>query len=151
MDLLNKAGIPATVVHASRDFRCNWFENSTQVVSLPVEITDADVLVVPETMNRLLTSLAPGVPKVSLIQNAFLALRGPGPLEDHPYLIAEDLLVCTAVSEQNLGLLEYAFPGKRFQRIHVSIDPALFHLPERRPDKRIVYMPRKRSSDFGWW
>jgi glycosyltransferase involved in cell wall biosynthesis len=29
----------------------------------------------------------------------------------------------------------------------VSIDPAVFHLPDKAPDRRIVYMPRKRSAD----
>lgn len=143
VDVLNNAGIPASVVHDIPNFRCDWFENSTKVVSLPLQVTDADVLVLPEVMNGLLTSLAPGVPKVSLIQNAFVALGRSDPLRDHPYLTAKDLLVCTAISQQNLELLEYAFPRMRFQRLHVSIDPAVFHLPERAPERRVVYMPRK--------
>jgi hypothetical protein len=33
--ILNKAGIPAAVVHGVPNFRCTWFENSSKVVSLP--------------------------------------------------------------------------------------------------------------------
>jgi len=147
VDILNKAGIPASVVHDIPNFRCDWFENSTKVVSLPLQVTDADVLVIPDVMNGLLTSLAPGIPKVCLIQGAFIALSRSDPLHDHAFSTAKDLLGCTAISQQNLELLEYAFPGKRFRRIHLSIDPNMFHLPEKHPGKRIVYMPRKLSRD----
>lgn len=128
VDILNEAGIPASVVHDLPNFRCDWFENSTKVASLPLQVSDSDVLVFPEVMNSLLTSLAPDIPKVSLVQGAFIALQLADPQCDHPYLTAKDLLGCTAVSQQNLELLEYAFPGKKFQRIHLSIDPAMFHL-----------------------
>jgi len=147
VDILNKAGIPAWVVHDVPNFRCDWFDNSTKVVSLPLQVTDEDVLVFPEVMNGLLTSLAPGVPKVCLIQGGFIAVGRADPLRDHPYLTAKDLLGCIVISQQNLELLEYAFPGRRFLRIHLSIDPTMFHLPDKRPDKRIVYMTRRLSGD----
>jgi hypothetical protein len=51
------------------------------------------------------------------------------------------------VSEQNLELLEYVFPRNTFHRIHLSIDPTVFHLPEQPPGRRIAYMTRKRSGE----
>ena len=146
VDILNKAGIPASVVHGVRNFRPSWFENSTNVVSFPLEITDKDVLVIPEHWNGLLTSLAPGVPKVSFNQSAYYGLLGY-PLPTHPYLTAKDLLASLSVSEHDLDLLEYMFPGIPFSRIHLSIDAALFHPPDKPPGKRIAYMTRKRPEE----
>ncbi len=51
------------------------------------------------------------------------------------------------VSEQNRELLEYVFPQITFHRVHLSIDPTRFHLPERPPDRRIAYMTRKRPGE----
>jgi hypothetical protein len=146
VDILNRAGIAAHIVHDAANFRCTWFENSTKVATLPLRVTDSDVLVIPENWSGLLTSLAPGVPKVSFNQNAFTALQRY-PLRDHPYLAAQDLLTSMTVSEQNLELLEYVFPGNVFHRIHLSIDPNVFHLPDKPPERQIAYMTRKRPGE----
>ena len=147
VDLLNRAGIPACVVHGIRNFRCTWFENSSKVTSLPLVVKDDDVLVIPENWSTLLTSLAPGVPKVSFNQSAFYVLRNY-PLDGHPYVASKDLMATMTVSQENLELLEYAFPQNLFQRIHLSVDPTLFHLPDQPPDgQRLAYMTRKRPDE----
>jgi len=146
VDILNRAGIPASIVHDVSEFRCTWFENSTQVAQLPLEATDRDVLVIPETWSGLLTSLAPGIPKVSFNQNAFYATQRYS-LRDHPYLVAKDLLASMTVSEQNLELLEYVFPRTKFRRVRLSIDQTMFHLPDEPPGRRIAYMTRKRAAE----
>jgi hypothetical protein len=102
--------------------------------------------VIPENWSTLLTSLAPGVPKVSFNQSAFYGLLAY-PLCDHPYVSAPDLLSSLTVSEQNLELLDYAFPRNTFQRIHIAVDPAVFHLPEAPPGRRIAYITKKRPDE----
>ena len=146
VDILNNAGIPASVVHDIHNFRCTWFENSTKVSWLPLEITDSDVIVVPENWSPLLNTLAPGVPKVSFNQNAFYTFQSHFPRE-HPYLTATDLVSSMTVSEANRAFLQYAFPKNTFQRIHLSIDPNLFHCPDQAPGRRIAYMTRKRPAE----
>jgi hypothetical protein len=146
VDILNDAGISASVVHDIHNFRCTWFENSTTVSWLPLEITDADVIVVPENWSPLLNSLAPGVPKVSFNQNAFYTFQSHFPRE-HPYLTAKDLVSSMTVSEANRAFLEYAFPKNTFKRIHLSIDPTMFHCPDKQPARRIAYMTRKRPGE----
>ena len=147
VDILNRMGISARAVHDIPNSRYGWFENSTKVSSLPVVVTDADVLVIPENWTGLLRSLARGVPKVSFNQNAFTLLRtkfGGG----HPYLTSADLLATMTVSEHNLALLQHAFPNNRFERIHISVDPSIFHLADHEPKKTIAYMTRKRASEL---
>jgi hypothetical protein len=146
VDILNEASIPARIVHGKRNFRCTWFENSSNVVSLPLEVVDTDVLVLPEHWNSLLGSLAPGVPKVSFNQSAFYGLQGYS-VNEHPYATSKDLLATLTVSEQNLHLLEYFFPQNRFDRVHLSVDHSVFHLPDEPPGRRIAYMTQKRPDE----
>ena len=146
VDILNEAGISASILHAVSNFRCTWFENTTRVSWLPLEITDADVIVVPENRSSLLNTLAPGVPKVSFNQNAFYTFQSHFPLE-HPYLTATDLVTSMTISEANQAFLEYAFPKNSFKRIHLSIDPTMFHCPDNPPGRRIAYMTRKRPLE----
>jgi hypothetical protein len=146
VDILNDAGISASILHDIANFRCTWFENMTKVSWLPLEITDADVIVVPENRSSLLNTLAPGVPKVSFNQNAFYTFQSHFPPE-HPYLTARDLVTSMTISEANRAFLEYAFPKNTFKRIHLSIDPTMFHCPEKPPGRRIAYMTRKRPLE----
>src|SRR2546423_8017863 len=100
VDILNRNGFDAAVLHHYYPFRCTWFENDTRVahevrypdLPLPVraakravgrpastdpvpalELGADDVLVLPEVMPRVPESEA-DVPKVIFDQNAYFTL-----------------------------------------------------------------------------
>ena len=78
VDLLNAAGVHAAIVHADRDFRCDWFANDTRVlVASQLRLGGTDLVVVPEIWMPRIPEAAPGVAKVILGQNANLTLRAP--------------------------------------------------------------------------
>ena len=143
VDILNAAGIDAAVVHWPTDFRCNWFKNNTRIVYPPLRVTDRDVLAYPEVSAAVMARTAPGVPKVSICQNAYLALMHAAEV----YKTRSDLRAVTAVSEQNLELMHYAFPRLEVDRIYLSINSSIFYPVSGRRPHRIGYMPRKRESE----
>jgi Glycosyl transferases group 1 len=147
VDVLNRAGVPAKIVHGVAGFRCRWFENETPIAYPPFEVTDEDLLVVPEVVNPLLGRIAPRVPRVSLNQNAYLTFSGL-PLEvNHSYRTSSDLLGVICISEDSRRYLEYAFPGIDVQRVFNSYGDQEFFPPEQPKSKQIAYMPRKRAGD----
>jgi hypothetical protein len=151
VDLLNAAGVPATVVHTRNGFRCRWFRNTTAVVYPPLTVGASDVLVPPEELYLLRApDFAPGVRKVVFNQNAyrtFRALRGavatPSAAHDDP-----DLVAVLVVSEDNERYLNHALPGVPVARMHQWIDPAVFHVDLSARRRRIAVMPRKRNEEF---
>ncbi len=152
VDLLDDAGLDAAVMHTKPGFRCDWFANTTRVVHPPVEVSGADVLVVPEAFTPADMERLPfGIPKVVFNQNAYRtfwsAARRDGVVvattADHP-----DVVATLVVSEDNRLLLERALPGRRVVRMHHWIDTTVFHPDAARREQRIVAMPRKRTADF---
>lgn len=105
VDILNKHGIKAFVLHEKRGFRYDWFHNQTPIVYLdrgffskalrkvqtrmsgkstarlalhgnaPSSITDEDILVLPETYGPAMDSIGPGIPKVILNQNCYYTFQ----------------------------------------------------------------------------
>ena len=75
VDTLNRAGIPAKVVHRDIGFRCKWFKNSTPIVYAGQTIANpSDLIVIPEELIGLVPTLSPGVPKIVFNQNAYTTL-----------------------------------------------------------------------------
>jgi hypothetical protein len=63
------------------------------------------------------------------------------------YSANPDLVGVVAVSKHSQEMLKYAFGGRPIERIHQSIDSALFHPGERPGAQRIAYMPRRARED----
>src|SRR5947209_5016280 len=63
VDILNRHGIAAAVLHCRRGFRCSWFANETAVVYAEGLITDSatDVIVFPEISIGRVPLIAPDV------------------------------------------------------------------------------------------
>jgi len=140
VDVLNALSIPATILHTSPGFRCSWFANSTAVTdTFSLTPSSNDVVVVPEAPEGDgpgIAQLFPGVPKVVFNQNCYFTFTGyswdtalPVSPYEHP-----DVLGAMTVSTDSREYLEIAFPGLQVERIHVSIDPTVFH-PERRSNR----------------
>jgi glycosyltransferase involved in cell wall biosynthesis len=148
VDVLNRNGWQSSIIHRKRDFRCSWFENSTQTIywdDADIELTD--ILVLPEIFGPHLARLAPGTPKVLFNQNSYYTFCGysldRGDLETpykHP-----DVVAVLVVSEDNHDYLAYAFPRAKITRLRLGIDDALFFPGEKKPT--MAFMPRKNSDD----
>ena len=152
VDVLNALSIPLTILHTSPGFRCSWFANSTAVTdTFSLTPSSNDVVVVPEAPEGDgpgIAQLFPGVPKVVFNQNCYFTFTGyswdtalPVSPYEHP-----DVLGAMTVSTDSREYLEIAFPGLQVERIHVSIDPTVFH-PGEAKQPRIWFMPRKHPED----
>jgi hypothetical protein len=173
VDLLNRNGFDAAVLHRLHPFRCTWFENETRVAHelrypgrspaarawraarrakvdpLPaLELGADDVLVLPEVMPDVPDAEA-HVPKVVFNQNAYLTFA-PYPLDIDPRELVyarPEVGGAIVVSEDNRAYLEGLFPELRIRRVHYGIDPQLFAFePEKK--RQLAYMPRKNARDL---
>jgi glycosyltransferase involved in cell wall biosynthesis len=146
-DLLNEAGIPASVVHARSNFRCTWFENRTQVMSSrEARIGPHDLIVVSEVGASVLRRLPAGFRFIVFNQNSHLTWSFPEARAEH-YLRNPDLVALLTVSEHGREMLEYAAPGVPVRRVHNSIDPQVFSPGDARRPRRIAYMPRRGREE----
>lgn len=145
---LNNARMPAAVIQARAGFRPTWFPaDDVPVVHAPVQLTSLDLLVVPEISNAELPLLAPGIPKVSLVQNPHLMFP-PHTGAAHPYHRTDDLVGVLAVSEHARMMLEQSFSDLPVWRFYVSVDSTRFAPRSDTRSRAICYMPRKRARDI---
>ena len=149
VDSLNDAGIAAAIVHKRAGFACTWFSHSTRIVpSGHVVVRERDVIVVPELYGPSILGLPTGVRQVIFNQNAYLTLDAlaTGPAAAGPYVDNPDLAAVVVVSDDSAAVLAHAFPGTPIRRIHLGIDPAIYHPPAETAPRRIAYMPRRRAA-----
>jgi glycosyltransferase involved in cell wall biosynthesis len=150
VDILNRAGLNAAILHTRPGFRCGWFENATRVVSAEeISLRPRDVLVVPEIYGRSIRDLPRGIRQVIFNQNAYNTLQSliDEPANAAPYTDNPDLALVMVVSQDNADVIAHSFPGIPVRRLHLGIDPALYHPPQSPKPRRTVYMPRKRPDD----
>ena len=149
VDLLNKIGLRAFVLHKKRGFRLTWFENNTPVTSVEeLRLNPGDIAVLAEDAEPRIASLLPGVKKVVFNQNGYFTFRlySVEPRDLLTPYTNRDYLGVIATSEDTRQYMEYVFPGVRLWRYHYSISPRLFH-PNPEKKKQICFMPRKNLSD----
>jgi glycosyltransferase involved in cell wall biosynthesis len=150
VDILNDAGLNAAIIHTKPGFRLGWFENRTRVVSARrVVVRPRDIIVMGEIYGRTIRGLPRNVRQVIFNQNIYNTLRTltGGSAYSAPYIDNPDLALVLVVSQDNAEVLEYTFPGIPVRRLHLGIDPGLYHLPLGPKQRRIGYMPRKRRDD----
>jgi glycosyltransferase involved in cell wall biosynthesis len=145
VDILNRAGLCAAVLHHSDDFACRWFEHSTRTAGAPsVTLSREDVLVVPEIYGPFLDRLPRAPRRVAFSQNAYLTFEHLSPGETPPY---ETFDAALTVSPDSAEYLRFAFPGLDVAVVPNAVDPGVFHPLEEMPSKRLALMPRKRAED----
>lgn len=150
VDILNTAGIPAAVVHKRSGFACSWFSHTTPIVAVEdVRVAKGDVIVVPELYGPAILDLPPGTQHVIFNQNAYLTLDSlmTGPAAAAPYVENPNLAAVIVVSDHSAETLAHTFPEIPIRRIHLGIDPAIYHPPPQSAARRIAYMPRRRSEE----
>jgi glycosyltransferase involved in cell wall biosynthesis len=145
VDLLNKAGVDAAVLHHRPGFACRWFEHSTRVVAAPaVALTPRDVLVVPEIYGPYFDRLPEGPRLVAFNQNAYLTFARLAPGQELSYRRFEAAMT---VSRDSAEYLRFAFPGLDVAVVPNSIDADLFRPGSGLPPRRLAMMPRKRREE----
>ncbi len=150
VDILNKNGIEAYVVHSKAGFRCTWFENTTRVVydSNLGTITLSDIFVFPEIYGPQMGDLLKGVKKVIFNQNCYYTFKGYdiNPRNKLTPYTHPDIVGAIVVSEDSKQYLNYAFPDLKVYRIHNSINTEIFKYSEEKK-KQICFMPRKHPDE----
>jgi glycosyltransferase involved in cell wall biosynthesis len=150
VDVLNQAGLNASIMHTTPGFRLRWFNNNTRVVSAAeVAVGPRDLLVIGETYGERIRDLPRNVRHIIFNQNAHNTMRmlANGLEPAAPYIDNPDLALVLVVSEDNLEVMKYAFPEAPIRRVRPGIDPTLYFPPETPKQRRIAYMPRKRADD----
>jgi GT2 family glycosyltransferase/thioredoxin-like negative regulator of GroEL len=143
VDVLNEAGIPAAVLHATPGFRCTWFEHETRIVHEPVE---GAVIAIPEIYGPELASLFPGARKVIVNQNAYNTFNGYSLGSTASAYAHPEVEAAIVVSEDNAAYLRHAFPQLKVLRTVNRVDPELFR-PASMRRRRIAFMPRRGLQD----
>ena len=144
VDILNAAGIDAFVLHWRPGFRCSWFDNATKVTDcVHAKIRQGDLLVVAEIDVDLLSNLPKPLAYVIFNQNSHLTWRHAPERIACCYRPGSGLIRTVTVSRHNQRMLEMAFGEGLVERIHLSIDGALFHPGGRPRTRSIAYMPRR--------
>ena len=149
VDALNAAGIDARLVHGVRGFRCDWFENDTPVAYAPFEVTDDDVLALPEELGALPATFSPGIPQVSIDQNAYLShlpaacRAGRAPWLFEPSGLARRRLLF----RRQLPIPVLRVSHLDLRRAFLSYGSDEFFAPQEPKRRQIAYMPRKRPVD----
>lgn len=150
VDMLNDAGINASVVHPVQGFSCSWFKHETRIAAArSVALSQQDVLVVPEWYGPGFASLPIGPRIVVFNQNAYKTFTG---LDDSapagaPYREVPRLEAILAVSSDNADYLRYAFPEFKVAQVRNAVDSAVFNARGKPVSRRIAFMPRKRGDD----
>jgi hypothetical protein len=148
VDLLNSAGIHAFVLHQRRGFRCTWFAHDTRVIDVEsARVGSGDLLVVSEPDLCLVCEQPPGTRHVVLNQSVSLTWKRHAEQVVRHYNTSPDLSGVVTVSDYCADLLGYAFERVPVHRVHIGIDPVIFHPGDSPRDRRIAYMPRKGGAD----
>ena len=148
VDILNAAGLKATVVHQRPGFRCSWFRNSTSVTDVSkVRLRPSDLLVLAEVDGDLFCRLAPGTHHVIFNQNSHLTWTRGGDTVSRHYATNPYLVAILTVSQHSAEMLRYAFPAARIERIHLGLDQTLFYSELGRRRRRMTFMPRRGVDD----
>ena len=150
VDVLNRNGFPAAIVHTQAGFRCNWFNNQTRILyGENVRPGANDFVVVPEVAGPYMARTGPGIRKVIFNQNCYNTFRNYpiDPLEPETPYHSPDVVAVITVSEDSAAYLRHAFPNQLVLRIRGSVDPVLFH-PETK-QRQIAFMSRRHHEEAG--
>jgi hypothetical protein len=147
VDILNSNGIPASILHNKKGFRCTWFHNRTRVTSsASVYLKRTDLLVVGELDVDIVVRSRLRVPHLIFNQGPYLTWQGGTGVADY-YANGPRPKAIITVSEHSVALLSYAFPGIDVRRVRLGIDTAAFKPPDDAAPRVITYMPRRGAED----
>ncbi len=146
VDVLNRLGFDAYVLHCTKGFRCTWFRNDTKVACVgDVSLGPRDYVVVPE-IGRMPEVAGNGrCGHVVFAQGPHLVFRDHmhelRALRDR-YNALDGVLVVSEYARRNLSQF---FPGATVQRIQLSFGSPFSLCTEKK--RQVCYMTRKRPDD----
>lgn len=151
VDVLNKHGYNATILHKADGFRLSWFPNNTPVVSFEQFTAkfdkQRDYVVLPEDLGEEIVTF-PGN-KVIINQNVFYGFRcfGFNEVANDPYL-HKNVKFVLVKSEHNKEYLKFVYPSCSIIRVLNGIDPAVFKFSAiDRKKKMIACVSNKNQTD----
>lgn len=149
VDILNRNGFDAYVVHNEAGFKCNWFENKTKITYLSdINPSGDDYVVIPEIYGLEIANIFPDIKKIIFNQGVYntfyLYSLNPDDLFT-PYR-SKDVIATMVVSEDSQNYLKFAFPGIKIIRSYNSIDSSVFSYSANKK-KQICFMPRRNLID----
>jgi hypothetical protein len=148
VDILNTHGVNAYVLHQQPGFRCTWFDHQTRVTDVAsAQLRQGDFLVMAEVDAYLLPRMPAGLNYAIFNQNSHLTWQNVTGRALRKSIADINVAGIVTVSEHNQQMLAHAFPGEPVHRIHLAIDPALFHNQAGPRPRRITYMPRPRGDN----
>jgi len=137
VDVLNRKGFDAHVVHGRAGHRLNWFPNETRVLHAPLTLGADDILVIPEVYREATYTAGPGIRRVSLNLNIFNWL--PPDVDQHTLMT--NATICN--SEYAHSLLSQTLPGHPVDYVPHGIVSQDYSLKPEKKQKIISFMPRK--------
>ena len=150
VDILNKSGYEAYVLHSRPDFRLTWFEHSTAVVDgrtfARMYDAETDYLVLPEDLGQRIGAW-PGR-KVILNKNLYRGFHSFGAHEvaRYPYHDAHVVAAFT-ISEHNRRHLQFTYPHLPIFKLETGIDAEFFKYRPLTDKKRQVVCSCKRPAE----
>jgi len=149
VDVLNRNGFSASIMHKKKGFRSTWFDNKTRVVYIPdVKINKFDYLIIPEFYGYGIADIEKGIKKIIFNQGAYLTFIHY-PIDAHntktPY-VHKEIIAAIVVSEDSRKYLKYVFPRLKIFRTRNGINPSLFNYCARKK-RQIAFMPKKLFED----
>jgi glycosyltransferase involved in cell wall biosynthesis len=152
VDILNRNGYDAAIIHKKKGFRCEWFENHTRVDYYgQIKPDPFDFVVTPEMYGPRLMEHFPGVKKVIHNQNAYYTFihYNMDPRDKVTAYTNEDLAAVIVVSDDSAKYLAHVFPKVKVTRVHNSIDGTRFSFRElSQKKKRISFLTNKHADEL---
>jgi len=149
-ELLNKSGVPASIVHFRKDFSVGWFMHQSDIIFKTGFDPNCDHLVIPEVMVGSYASqcLSLSIPYSIFVQNPFQINKGCdlGWLSSL-YRGARSII---SISNEATKIIHLLFPKlevDRFVQVMPYVNLTASYSPSREKKKIISYMPRKIKKE----
>lgn len=146
VDILNRSGFDAFVLHRQVNYRLRWFDNDTRVIDFDrfsrVFNEGTDFLVLPEDLGSRIARF-PGKRKIVFNKNIYYGDRSEA--SDDPYLCA-GVIAVFCVSRHNYDVLKFTYPELTIAVVDLNIRPERFTfrpLSEKTP--RIACGPKAKQ------
>jgi len=150
VELLNRLGVDAAVLHPHASFRYPQLVHQPLIVGLDtVRLSAADVLVLPEDLGPTHLKIAPRMRRIVFNQNANYMFNKFSLMDARPLVHQVSGVVgCFAVSDQNARYLRFAFPKLKVERLILSLNLEIFDGGNRSQKQReVCFMTSKNYSD----
>ncbi len=165
VDVLNRNGIEAHILHEQERFRCTWFSNDTKVAYIPdIQIESTDFVVLPEIYEEFYLHdrswnkkrKTPSIKSVieskakKIIYNlsGYYTFVGHSlDMNDYRTMYALNGIEAVLVgSQDSKQYIKYTFPHLRTCIIRKTIDPKIFSCNSNKK-KQIAFMTQKNFQD----